>query len=286
MKTGNLFMAGKRLVLAYCLLAGSLVFAYFPVFKGLIGVWSAQDEYSHGFLILPISAYISWRKREELAEDRVQPSGWGLLVVVFSLLVYIFAQFGGVLTLASLSFVSATGGLILYLYGFQVTRTLAFPLALLLFMIPVPSQIYSELTMPLQLFVSKASAGIAHLMGLPVYREGNVIHLPGRSLEVVQACSGLRSIVSLLAVSALFAFFSLRSAFLRGFLFVSGVPAAIGANIGRVLIMVAALCWFDVDLAKGTVHEIFGVAVFFLGLAVIVLTREVLSIWDRRERER
>ena len=281
MKALDSFMMNKRLILAYSLLAGSLIIVYFPVLKGLIGVWGSQDEYSHGFLILPLSLYIAWRKKDSLRGVRIQPSRWGLALVLSSLVVYIFAQFAGVLTLAPLSLVFLIAAAVIYLCGFQMLRELAFPLLLLLFMIPLPTQIYSALTMPLQLFVSKTSAGIAHLMGLSVYREGNVIHLADRSLEVVQACSGLRSMISLLTLSAIFGYFTLRSSWLKALLFLSGVPAAIGANVVRIVLLVVAFYWFDFDLTKGTAHDIFGIAIFFIGLALIVLTRGVLSIWDR-----
>jgi exosortase len=172
-------------------------------------------------------------------------------------------------------------GVIISFYGFKVLKELLFPLAVLLFMIPVPAQIYASLTVPLQLLVSAVSTWIASVLGIPVYREGNVIHLPEHTLQVVQACSGLRSMISLLTLSAIFAYLTLKSNFLRTILFLSGIPAAIAVNIFRVLAMAFAFYYFNYDLAHGSVHTMFGVVIFFLALAIIASVKGVLTIWDR-----
>ena len=178
-------------------LFASFILAYFPVWKGLVLAWYSNDQYSHGFLIAPLCIYMVWRKREKLAETQVRPSQWGLALAIFSLLFYLFAHLAEITTVASFSMVLLLAGVIIYFYGFPMLKELLFPLFLLLFMIPIPAQIYSKLTIPLQLFVSKSSVWIGAIMGLPIYREGNVIHLPNQTLEVVQACSGLRSVISL-----------------------------------------------------------------------------------------
>jgi len=243
--------------------------------------WAKSEEYSHGFLILPICAYILWRKKESLAEVRINPSIWGLALVIFSLLLYLFAHVAEILTLRSLSLVFVLSGVVIYFYGFRMFKELPFPLFLLLFMIPIPSQIYSSLTIPLQLFVSKTSVFIAALLGLPIYREGNVIHLPDRTMQVVQACSGLRSMISLVTLAAVFGYLTLKSNFLRTVLFVSGVPAAIFVNIIRVLLLVAAFHYFSVDLTAGSIHTVFGMTIFILALLLIIVIKGVLSIWDK-----
>ena len=171
-------------------------------------------------------------------------------------------------------------GSVIYLYGLPMLKETLFPLFLLLFMIPFPSQIYSQLTMPLQLFVSKASVGAASLLGLPIHREGNVIRLPDQTLQVVQACSGLRSMISLLALSAIFGYLTLRSNLLRALLFFAGVPAAIFVNIIRVLLLILAFHYFNYDLTHGTIHTTFGIGIFVLALVFLALMRGVLCTWD------
>jgi exosortase len=257
------------------------IFVYFPVWKNLILAWNNSEEYSHGFLIVPISLYIIWSKRKKLSEIPVKPSGWGLAVTLFSLGLYVFSQLAGISTLSSVMMICTICGMVLTLYGIKFLREILFPLLFLLLMIPVPSQIYSSVTMPLQLFVSKISVGIASLINIPVLREGNVIHLPERTLEVVQACSGLRSIVSLLTLSIIFGYFTLKSSLLRSLLFIAGIPAAIFVNIIRVLLMVAAFYYFDYDLTKGTIHTVFGVVIFILAVFFIFIVQKILSIWEK-----
>ena len=263
------------------LLLATFMLAYFPVWKRLIVAWSGSEEYSHGFFIVPLFFYILWRKKEILAEIPIKPSLWGLAFVIVSLLLYLFAHLAEIMTVASFSMVLLVAGVVIYFYGFRMLKELIFPLFLLLFMIPVPSQIYAKLTIPLQLFVTKASVGISNILSLPIYREGNVIHLPDRTLQVVRACSGLRSMISLLTLSAIFAYLTLKSNLLRSILFISGIPAAIFVNIIRVLLLVVAFYWFKYDLTTGTIHTVFGIIIFMLALVFIFLIKGVLSIWDK-----
>jgi len=269
----------KQLILLGLLL-GSFVLAYLPVWKGLVAAWYNSDDYSHGFFIIPISLYIVWQKWNNLARTPTRPSAWGLGVLVLALLMYIIGSLGEIATVSSFSMVVVLAGVVLYLWGFQFLKELAFPLFILLFMIPVPAQIYSTLTIPLQLLVSQVSTGIAGFAGIPVFREGNVIFLPHRTLEVVQACSGLRSMMTLLTLAAVFGYFTLRSNLSRTILLVFSIPAAIIVNIVRVLVMIAAFYCFDFDLTSGATHTVFGVAIFALALVLIALMKGVLAFWE------
>lgn len=271
------------IVLLIAILTGSFILTYFPVWKGLVLAWYNSNEYSHGFFIVPLCCYILWKKKKILAEMSIKPSSWGLILVIFSSLVYLFAHFAEITTLTSCSMVLLLAGAVIYFYGFFVFKELIFPLFLLLFMIPIPAQIYSKLTIPLQLFVSNVSVNISSLFGIPIYREGNVIHLSDRTLQVVQACSGLRSMVSLLVLSAILGYFALRSNILRIILFFSGIPTAILVNIIRVLFLVLAFHYLNFDLTEGITHTVFGIIIFFLALIFIFFIKGILSIWDKSD---
>jgi exosortase len=264
-------------------LVGSFVVAYFPVWRDLVLSWSRSEDYSHGFLIVPLSLYIVWRKREKFSEYVLKPNRWGLGLAVSALAIYIFAEAAEITTLASLTLIPLIFGVIIYLCGADAARELRFPILLLLFMIPVPAQIYSSVTIPLQLLVSKASVWLAANVGIPVYREGNVIHIPGHTLEVVKACSGLRSMVSLLTISVVLGYMTLRSNGLRGILFLSAVPVAVLVNIVRVLVLIGMFEYIGKDLTEGTAHTMFGIGIFGLALGMIVGVRGVISFWDRAE---
>jgi len=261
------------------LVVAAFIAVYFPAWKNLVLTWSSQDEYSHGFLIVPLALYIAWQKKDKLAVIQPKPSNWGLGVVIVSLLCYLVAQFGEILTLSSLCLVTTVAGILLYFFGFSILKELLFPISLLLFMIPIPAQIYSSLTIPLQLLVSEVSVGVAQLFGVPIYREGNVLHLPDRTLQVVQACSGLRSMVSILTLSLIIGYFTLKSSVSRTILFFFGIPAAILANIVRVLVLIGSFHYFSFDLTSGTAHTVLGLAVFLFALVLILAMKGALSLW-------
>jgi exosortase A len=269
----------QKVFLSVILLAAFFI-TYLPVWEGLVSAWSRSDEYSHGFFIIPLSLFILWKKKNILARITPSPSAWGLAIIITSLLLYILADLAEISTVASFSMLPLLAGVIIYFYGFKILKENIFSLFLLLFMIPVPAQIYSSLTIPLQLIVSKASALMVSAVGVPIYLEGNVILMPGRVLEVVQACSGLRSLISLLALSLILGYFTLKSNWLRSVLFVSGIPVAIVVNIVRVFFMVLAFYYFNLDLTKGSIHTIYGMAIFFLAIIIILIIRGILSAWD------
>jgi exosortase A len=259
--------------------------AYYPVLQGLVAVWSRSEDYSHGFFVIPLSLYVLWCKKGELQQVSIQVSWTGLLFLMGSLALYIFAVYSGVKSVASLSMVSSLACSVWFLFGWSMLRGASFPLLFLLFMIPVPEQMYSTLTVPLQLLVSKASVSLTALFDVPVFREGNVIHLPDKTFEVVRACSGIRSLVTLLCLCSIIAYFCLRNNFLRFILLFSGVPVAIFVNIFRVFLMIAAYRYYKMDLSEGSLHTVIGVVIFVLSLIIVNLIKGVLVRWDVREKK-
>lgn len=263
------------------LVVGAFFAVYYPVWRNLIAAWTSSEEYSYGFLIVPLSAYLAWSRRAEFAEIPVSSSSWGLALVVLSLLLYVFASHAEIVTVASCSMILVVIGAMIYLCGITYTKRLSFPALLLFLMIPVPAQIYSASTVPLQLFVTKVSVWLAQLMDIPVYREGNTINLPGKTLQVVHACSGLRSMMSLMTLSIILGYLTLRSNVLRALLFFCGIPAAILVNIVRVVVLTSVFYYFQYDLTAGTTHTVFGILVFSLALAFIFQIKRVFAFWDK-----
>jgi exosortase A len=255
--------------------------AYFPTITGLVRVWATSDDYSHGFAILPLSLYILWQKREKLRKEPVRGAWFGLFVATGALLVYVVAIIGEMQTVASASMLFFLWGGVIFLFGFAVFKTCIFPLMILFFMIPVPAQFIAALTIPLQLIVSKACVGLASLVGIPIYREGNVIQIPQGTFEVVQACSGLRSIMTLMTLGAVMAYLTLRSNLLRSVLFLLAIPIAIVANIFRVFVLVAVYYFMSIDLSKGTLHIAMGLAIFCFSFSLFLLTSRGFAKCDR-----
>ena len=268
-------------IFVWILLFAAFIAVYYPVMNGLVKVWYNSDDFSHGFLIIPLSAYILWQDRKVLSTQPVDGSWIGLLVVIFSLFMYLFGKFGAIYTLSSISMVTFIWGAVIYILGLKFFKLCIFPLLFLLFMIPVPAQIYAALTNPLQFIVTKVTVAMASMMGVIIYREGNVIHLSDMTFQVVQACSGLRSIMTMLTLGAIFSYFSLRTPIMRTILIAAGIPIAIAINIFRVFTVVIAYNYFKFNLSEGTPHTILGLLVFALGFVLFMILQKGLAKCER-----
>lgn len=280
MNNQNKQSVSTLIVLAYTGLAVAFLITFFPVMKNLFQGWLASDDNSHGFLIIPLSLYIVWTRRHAIKKANIIPGRGGIFFVTLATMLYLFGHLARISTISSLSFVLTIWAAVWSLFGKEIFRILCFPMAFLLLMIPVPSQFYSMATIPLQLIVSKYSAMIISICDISILREGNVLYLPRQSLQVVQACSGLRSLMVLVTLCAIFAYLTLTSNLLRSILVVCSIPAAIVVNIVRVVSMVLFFQFWNLDLSKGLAHTIFGVSIFLLAMMIILALRGLLSKWD------
>ncbi len=258
-----------------------IILMYLPVFSDLVRDWYTDDNYSHGFLIIPISAWLIWKKREVLRNTPIEMSKWGLAVILGSLLLFLGGTAGMEYFTVRVSLVFLLFGLTLYLAGWRFVREIWFAFFFLLFMIPLPYVIYYSATFPLQLVGSKVAAGLLSLMGIPHMRQGNVIHLPDNySLEVAEACSGLRSLVTLLALGALLAYWTQNRAWKAVTLFAATVPIAIAANIFRICVTAVGAYGVSREIAEGTIHELSGTIVFMFSLVCLLILSSVLRIGE------
>jgi exosortase A len=263
------------------LFAGAFLWAYLPVLDSLVGAWGGSDDHSHGFAVIPLALYFVWQKRAALARLEFRGAWPGLILALFSLFCYVVARKGEMQTAASLSMIFFLWGSVIYLFGYRIFRACLFPLLILFFMVPVPAQLVAALTIPLQVIVTKVSVGLASSVGIPIYREGNVINLPGGTFEVVQACSGLRSIMALLTLGVVVSYWTLRSNLLRALLFVLAVPIAVLVNILRVFLLVAVFHYQGLDLSQGSAHTMLGLGVFLAALGLFMLSGKGLSLCER-----
>ncbi|MDW7646088.1 MAG: exosortase/archaeosortase family protein [Desulfuromonadales bacterium] len=262
-------------------IASGFILVYWPVLSGLWNTWMHSEDYSHGFLVVPVCLYIAFKKKERLLELLATDTKWvpGVVLVGFSLVLHVFSFWAGVFTLSALSLILTVTGLVLVFLGPQGGRTLCLPLSLLFFMVPFPAQIYTLLTHPLQLIVTKGAVFLASQTGIPLFREGNIIHLPEQTLQVVQACSGMRSILSLLFLAAIFGYFTLQKNSLRWILFMLGLPIAVAVNTLRIFGIILASYWFRIDLLTGVWHTFYGMVLFILSLGLLCLAQRLVSLW-------
>ncbi len=254
-----------------------LVICYAPILYRMGVQWANDENMGHGFFVPVIAGYIVWQRRAALLATPRQPNGWGLALVIWAALQAIVATLGAELFTARLSFLMALFGTVLYLGGTRWIKILLFPFALLLFMIPIPAIIYAALTLHLQTLASQLGEIMIGWMGIPVLRAGNTLQLPSQTLDIAEACSGIRSLLSLGFLSLVYAYFTDKRAWMRWALLIATVPIAIGANGVRVAIT-GLLSEINTQLAQGAYHEAEGYIVFVVALVALIVTHRLLSL--------
>jgi exosortase len=272
----------RRLVALTAILL-PFVWLYGRVLFGLIGQWTTDENYSHGFLVVPLAACFAWERRHALATAVARPSVLGLLVVAVSLLVFVTGTLGAELFLTRVSIIGVLAGLVLFLCGPTHLRIVALPLAFLVLMVPLPSILFNQIAFPLQLVASNMGEGIIAAAGIPVLRDGNILQLPSRTLEVAEACSGIRSLISLLMLSILLGYFTERRIGRRLALAVATIPLAIVANAIRVAGTGLASEWISPAAADGFFHTFSGWLMFMVTCAGLLALQQVLPSHRRRE---
>jgi exosortase len=251
---------------------GALILVlYFSVVRDLVLDWVVDENYSHGFLIPLVSAYFIWRKRDVLPTIQRTSSWFGLLILVGGLLLFLVSYIAAEFFTMRFSLLVVAGGLILYLWGREYTRELLFPLLYLIFMIPLPYVLYYSLSFPLELLASRWTVLIVRLMGIPIIREGNILHLRDITLQVIDACSGLRSLISLTALAAAMAYVTQKTVSKGVILFLASVPVAIMANVLRLSATAVLATLYGEQVAHGFFHGFSGVIVFLFAVICLAL---------------
>jgi exosortase len=264
--------------LAAGVVALGFVVLYWQVFSRLVFDWYHDDNYSHGFLIIPIAAYFAWERRERLKTAAVNSSVFGLVVVVGSIVMLLAGILGSELFLTRVSIVGALAGSVLFMFGWRHLRILAFPIAFLLLMIPIPAIIFNQIAFPLQLLASRFGEAAMGMADVPVLREGNVLILANTTLEVAEACSGIRSLVSLLTLAIVLGYFSDRRLWVRTAVALSSIPVAVITNGFRVAGTGIAAHRFGPAAAEGFFHEFSGWLVFVAAFALTLAIQRLIAI--------
>jgi exosortase len=258
------------------LIIGAVVLVFWPVFVRLVDAWLVDGNYSHGFLIIPIAAYFVWERRHKLAGAPMRPSWIGLLVLGFGIAVLLAGLWGSELFLSRIAVLFVITGIVWFLYGSPHVRILAFPIAFLFLMIPIPAIIFNQIAFPLQMFASRVGEWAISAAGIPVLREGNVLILAHTTLEVAEACSGIRSLVSLITLGIVYGYFMDPRIWVRGLIVISAVPVAIIANGARVAGTGMAAHWIGEEAAEGFFHQFSGWIVFIFAFVMILILQRLI----------
>ncbi len=264
------------------LLIVTLAWVYAPILQELWHDWSHDDNYSHGFFVPPVTAWLLWQRRKEFASAPLRVDARGLLLLLPSLGVLLLGTAGAEYFLQRSSLVGVLGGLLWFGCGAAWTRLALFPVAFLLFAIPIPYVVYYSMSFPLQQLAARVATFGLSALGIAAMRVGNTIELPGGTLEVAEACSGLRSLVSLLALGALFGKLTQKVAWKQWLVFLSTVPIAIVGNGLRVFATGLAVHLGGKSWAEGAIHEAMGLLVFVFALLVLMMESALLGGLDLR----
>jgi len=262
-----------------------LIAAYFTILVKLVNQWSTDDDVSHGFFVPIVAAYIAWTRRDALLRIQWKPAWWGLGLLLWAAVQAYLGLLGAELFLQRTAFLMSLLGLLLVLGGTALVRELLFPLLLLPFMIPLPTVIYNQITFPLQLFASTVAEKSLEILNVPVIRDGNILELASQKLSVAEACSGIRSLLSLSFLSQVYAYFFDRKVWMRWVLLIATVPIAIIANSARVTIT-GLFSEIDPSLAEGFFHEAEGWVIFVVALAMLVVVHLLINfVYSRLHKE-
>ena len=254
-----------------------LFLVYLPTLYDLVLNWYHDDNYSHGFLIPLVSAYLLWNGRQHLAELPRRTGGYGLILVIAGTLLFVLGTAAAEYFTARLSLVISLFGLVWYTFGNTVARKTWFAFAFLCFMIPIPYVFYYSVAFPMQVAATKITVGVLEAVGMAIVRQGNIIHLSGGySLEVADACSGIRSLVALLALGAIYAYWSQKRVWGKLLLFVSTVPIAVFANVIRVLITTVLASAGLTEVTEEPLHSMMGLSVFVISFICMFMLAALL----------
>jgi exosortase len=263
------------------MLAVLVAILYYSVLARLGQAWWNDPNFSHGFFVPLFSLFVMWQEWSRIAATAVRPSSWGTPIVIASLAMLIVGTLGAELFLSRCSLIFLLAGLIVCFYGWACFCTLLFPWACLFLMVPIPAIVFNQITFPLQFLASEVSASMLRALGVPVLREGNVIRLPVMPLEVAEACSGIRSLVSLGTLAVIYGYLLEKKTWNRLALVIAAVPIAVFANGLRITGTGLVAQYWDPARAEGFFHEFSGWVLFLLSLGMLFSLHRLMHLAGR-----
>jgi len=258
-----------------------IFFTYHTVLHDMITNWIHDDNSSHGFIVPIVSVYLVWKRRGLFKDTLIAPNWWGFFITLLGSLLLIFGWLASEYFTMRFSFIVVLCGHIIFWYGFKAMSLLAGPIAYLVLMIPIPVIIYDAVAFPLKLFVTSVSVSVMKYIGIMVVREGNIMLFPNITIEVVNACSGLRSLTSLLAIGLAYIMLLVKSQWQKYILVISIFPIALSANMLRVIGTGILAQYFGADAAEGFFHEFAGLVIFLASIGMLTTLHVFFVRWSK-----
>ena len=264
--------------LPFILLAVVITAIYYQVVGKLVMDWYDNPDFSHGFLVAPFALFVAWEKRKVLRDTPIRQTWSGIWLLIAAIFVLFMGVYGAELFLSRLSLVMLIAAIVWTLCGRAMLRELRFPILVLLLAIPIPAVIFNQITFPLQLLASRMASVLLPVFGVPVLRDGNIIRLASMQLEVAEACSGIRSLMSLFAVAIFYGYFLERSTARRVVLALASIPIAVFANSARIVGTGLCVQYWNPDKAVGFFHEFSGWLMFIVSLCCLYLVHTLMRL--------
>lgn len=258
--------------------AAMFIFAYVPTFFWIWDRWFARDSYySHGVLIPFITGFLIWQKKDQLMSMKPVNSPWGIGLIVIGLAAHAFGSLMRVYFISGFSMLVVLVGLILFFYGSQIFRKILFPIFFLVFMVPFPLVIITDISFKMKIFAAKIAASFLNNFGIPAVRDGSLIRMQHAQVLVDDVCSGLRSLISLMALGSIFAYWMQSSMTKRCVLFLTTIPIAIITNVVRIIFLSSVAEIWGPQYADGILHTASGFLVFGVAFVLLFIMGRILE---------
>lgn len=265
------------------LIAALLIWLYYAVLGRLVLQWWHDPNFSHGFFVPMFSLYVLWLDRRALLKLPSRGSWFGVVILSVGLALLVLGNLGAELFLSRFSLLLVIAGLVISFFGWTHQRRILFPWMFLILMIPIPVIIFNQITFPLQTLASDLATFMLRAVGIPVLRQGHIIVIPAMPLEVAEACSGIRSLLSLTTLTIIYGYLMERSMRIRVILALCAVPIAVFANSLRIVGTGLTVQYWDPDKAEGFFHAFSGWLIFVVSLCMLfAFHRALRAVWPRR----
>jgi exosortase len=255
-----------------------ILWLYWPTLVHLVSQWRHDENFSHGFLVPLFSAFVIWQERDRLARILPRPSWSGVVPLIMGLGLLVIGRMGAELFLERSSLLLVLAGMVIIFVGWNLFRAVFFPWAFLLLMIPIPNIVLNQITFPLKLLASQVASTVLPVLGVPVLREGNVINLPAMPLEVAEACSGIRSLMSLVTLAIIYGFLLEKRLWVRCLLILAAVPITVFANDVRIIGTGLLVQYWDPQAAEGYYHSSWAIIIFVISLVMLYVLHALIRV--------
>jgi exosortase len=259
----------------YLLLVLAVMWA--PVLTGLLDDWNRNPNYSHGFLIPFAVVYFLWVKREVLREAVQAPATTGLALIGLAIPVYLVGLLGAEFFMQRCSMLLFAAGMVAFFWGWRCLRETSFVFTLAFLAIPLPAIVFNAIAFPLQLIASAWAAGLLRLVGIPVFQQGNILQLPQQVLNVAEACSGIRSLISLMTLALMVAWFLPVRRWVQAGLVAAAIPVALIANALRIALTGILGKYLGPEYSEGFFHLFSGWLIFLVAFVLLLGLASVVS---------